>query len=40
MVLDDLGTSWSDTFASAYKDLEEAVWAMNQVDGTDTITSF
>lgn len=33
MVVYDLGTTWSDCFASANKDVEEAVWAMNQFAG-------
>ena len=40
MVLYDLGTSWSDAFASANKDVEEAVWAMNQFAGDSPILSF
>ena len=40
MLLYDLGTSWPDAFASANKDVEESVWAMNQFAGTDAMSSF
>ena len=40
MVLYDLGTSWSDCYASANKDVEEAVWAMSQFAGSFPISSF
>lgn len=40
MVLYDLGTTWPDCYASANKDVEEAVWAMKQFAGDFTIMSF
>ena len=40
MVIYDLGTSWSDCFASGNNNTEEAVWAMQQFSGPFPIESF